>query len=262
MAIFSNDVSDKVLRVLQSANRLDYNKLTAARAEGTGASADVLERMLRSGDIDEELVHTVLSRAYALRRCSLEAKEIDVRALPLIPRDCSLILDLPPTVFGGRVSGPAHSAELRARLSPVSRTVRAICTGPSAGSSAVGWLGCWCCRMSKGTTGCAMPRRGTSLRGAFAPFFVKANISHSQCLSAGATHRDEPNFGAPPAAAEEMEQVEMGEAAGEAAAGEQQLQPEEAASVEEPTGHAQRRPRRRTRWMRVCVLFVPIRRWT
>ena len=85
MAIYSNDVSDKVLRVLQSANRLDYNKLTAARAAGTGASADVLERMLRSGDVDEELVHTVLSRAYALRRCTLEAKEIDVRALPLIP---------------------------------------------------------------------------------------------------------------------------------------------------------------------------------
>jgi type IV pilus assembly protein PilB len=85
MAIFSNDVADKVLRVLQSANRLDYTKLTNARSAGSGASSDVLERMLRSGDIDEDLVHTVLSRAYALRRCTLEAKEIDVRALPLIP---------------------------------------------------------------------------------------------------------------------------------------------------------------------------------
>ena len=40
-----------------------------------------------------------------------------------------------------------------------------------------------------------------------------------------------PNFGAPPTETEEMEQVEVGEAADEAAAGEQQLQPEEAAAA-------------------------------
>ena len=33
----------------------------------------------------------------------------------------------------------------------------------------------------------AMPRRAASLRGAFAPFFGKANVSREQCLSAGAT---------------------------------------------------------------------------
>ena len=85
MPVYSNDVADKVLRVLQSANRLDQQKLADARSSGTGASSDVLERMIRTEGVEEDLVHTVLSRAYALRRTSLEAKEIDVRALPLIP---------------------------------------------------------------------------------------------------------------------------------------------------------------------------------
>ena len=85
MAIYSNDVADKVLRVLQSANRLDAQKLAEARSSGTGNSSEVLEKMIRSGGVDEEIVHTVLSRAYALRRCVLEPKQVDVRALPLIP---------------------------------------------------------------------------------------------------------------------------------------------------------------------------------
>ena len=85
MPVYSNDVADKVLRVLQSANRLDQQKLADARSSGTGASSDVLERIIRTEGVEEDLVHTVLSRAYALRRTSLEAKEIDVRALPLIP---------------------------------------------------------------------------------------------------------------------------------------------------------------------------------
>ena len=54
--------------------------------------------MLRSGDVDEELVHTVLSRAYALRRCTLEAKEIDVRALPL--SRCNLSTSIMPFPLG------------------------------------------------------------------------------------------------------------------------------------------------------------------
>ena len=70
MAIFSNDVADKVLRVLQSANRIDQQKLLDARAAGNGNSADVLERMIRNEGVDEELVHTVLSRAYSLRRAT------------------------------------------------------------------------------------------------------------------------------------------------------------------------------------------------
>ena len=85
MAIYSNDVADKVLRVLQSANRLDPQKLAEARSSGSGNSAEVLEKMIRTDGVDEEIVHTVLSRAYAIRRCVLEPKQVDVRALPLIP---------------------------------------------------------------------------------------------------------------------------------------------------------------------------------
>ena len=65
MPVYSNDVADKVLRVLQSANRLDQQKLADARSSGTGTSSDVLERIIRTEGVEEDLVHTVLSRAYA-----------------------------------------------------------------------------------------------------------------------------------------------------------------------------------------------------
>ena len=85
MAIYENEVADKVIRVLQAANRVDGAKLTVIRGKAAGPS-DVLVQLIRSGGVDEELVHTVISRAYALRRTTLEPKQVDVRALPLIPK--------------------------------------------------------------------------------------------------------------------------------------------------------------------------------
>jgi len=86
MSVFTNDVADKVLRVLQSANRLDPQGLNAAQnASAGGGSAIVLERLVRDRGIDEDIVHTVLSRAFSLRRGKLEARDIDVRALALVP---------------------------------------------------------------------------------------------------------------------------------------------------------------------------------
>lgn len=85
MQVFNNDVADKVLRVLQSANRLDLGRLSEARSSTSGSSAEVLERLIRSRYIDQDLVHTVLSRAYSLRRGTLEPRQVDVRALSLIP---------------------------------------------------------------------------------------------------------------------------------------------------------------------------------
>ena len=89
MPVFNNDVAEKVLRVLQSANRLDKAKLAEARdaagVSGAGVSGDVLERMIRNRGVEEELVHTVLSRAYSLRRCVLEPRQVDIRALSLVP---------------------------------------------------------------------------------------------------------------------------------------------------------------------------------
>ena len=52
MPVYSNDVADKVLRVLQSANRLDQQKLADARSSGTGASSDVLVRMIRTEGVE------------------------------------------------------------------------------------------------------------------------------------------------------------------------------------------------------------------
>ena len=85
MAIFSNEVADKVLRVMQSSNFVDPQKLSDAHSRSNGVPSALLETLIRSGGTNEELVHKVLSRAYALRRCQLEPRQVDVRALALIP---------------------------------------------------------------------------------------------------------------------------------------------------------------------------------
>ena len=85
MAAFSNDVAEKVLRVLQSANRLDTQKLAEVRKAGASGNGDILEKMIRGKAIDEGLVHQVLSKAYALRRVALAPADLDQRALKSVP---------------------------------------------------------------------------------------------------------------------------------------------------------------------------------
>lgn len=85
MPAFNNDVAEKVLRVLQSANRLDPQKLAEVRQAGATGNADILERMIRGKAIDEGLVHQVLSKAYSLRRMQLTPADVDQRALKLVP---------------------------------------------------------------------------------------------------------------------------------------------------------------------------------
>ncbi len=85
MPAFSNNVAEKVLRVLQSANRLDPQKLAEVRKAGASSNADILERMIRGKTIDEGLVHQVLSKAYSLRRMQLAPADVDQRALKLVP---------------------------------------------------------------------------------------------------------------------------------------------------------------------------------
>ena len=85
MAAFSNDVAEKVLRVLQSANRLDTQKLAEVRKAGASGNGDILEKMIRGRAIDEGLVHQVLSKAYALRRVALAPADLDQRALKSVP---------------------------------------------------------------------------------------------------------------------------------------------------------------------------------
>lgn len=85
MPAFTNDVAEKVLRVLQSANRLDPQKLAEVRKAGANSNADILERMIRGKSVDEGLVHQVLSKAYSLRRSQLTPADVDERALKLVP---------------------------------------------------------------------------------------------------------------------------------------------------------------------------------
>ena len=85
MTIYRNDVAEKVLRVLQSTSRLDEAKLQDAGKNADGNSAIMLENLIRNDGADEDLIHTILSRAYALRRAKIDPKQVDIRALQLIP---------------------------------------------------------------------------------------------------------------------------------------------------------------------------------
>ena len=85
MAIYQNEVAEKVLRILQTANKLESASLAEARAAANGRASDTLVSLIRKQAVDEELVHTVLSRAFAMRRAVIEPRQIDIRALPLIP---------------------------------------------------------------------------------------------------------------------------------------------------------------------------------
>ena len=85
MAIYQNEVAEKVLRILQTANRLDGAAAAEARAQANGRAGDTLVTLIRNQSVDEDLVHTVLSRAFAIRRTSLDPRQVDIRALPLIP---------------------------------------------------------------------------------------------------------------------------------------------------------------------------------
>lgn len=88
MAAYNDDVAEKVIRVLQTANRIDVAMLEKAKgAEGTAKPGNILETLLRDGGVEEDLVQTVLSRAYAIRRLNLDANGLDSRALGLIPPD-------------------------------------------------------------------------------------------------------------------------------------------------------------------------------
>jgi len=88
MTAYTDDVAQKVIRVLKTANRLDQEKLNEVKARDENITpGDVLETLIREGSVDEDLVQTVLSRAYAIRRVKLGASDIDNRALGLLPRD-------------------------------------------------------------------------------------------------------------------------------------------------------------------------------
>lgn len=88
MAAYNDDVADKVIRVLQTANRVDEAMLNKAKeSEGNAKPGALLELLIREGGVEEDLVQTVLSRAYAIRRLTIDIDNIDGRALGQIPKE-------------------------------------------------------------------------------------------------------------------------------------------------------------------------------
>ena len=47
----------------------------------------ILEKLVRNKDVEEDIVQTVLSRAYAIRRLTIDGNGIDGRAVTLIPKE-------------------------------------------------------------------------------------------------------------------------------------------------------------------------------
>ena len=88
MAAYTDEVGDKVIRVLQTANRIDTAQIAAIRKEDPNAKPGaILEKLVRSNDIEEEILQTVLSRAYAIRRLTIDGNGLDGRAISLIPKE-------------------------------------------------------------------------------------------------------------------------------------------------------------------------------
>ncbi len=88
MNAYNDEVADKVIRVLQTANRIDAALYRKASEEGNNPKpGGILEMLIREGGVEEDLVQTVLSRAYAIRRLNIDANSVDVRAVGLIPQE-------------------------------------------------------------------------------------------------------------------------------------------------------------------------------
>ena len=90
MIEYTKDVADRVLRILQASGQVDADKLKEVMVEAQSRSGRALAIVMKEL-VDEELVMSVLSRAYALRRKNLTPDEIEIEAVTSIPNQ--LILD-------------------------------------------------------------------------------------------------------------------------------------------------------------------------
>lgn len=85
MIEYTKDVADRVLRILQASGQVDQEKMKQVMVEAESRSGRALALVMNEL-VDEELVMTVLSRAYALRRKSLTPEEVDIDAVGSIPK--------------------------------------------------------------------------------------------------------------------------------------------------------------------------------
>lgn len=88
MVGYAKDVAERIFRILENAGRLDQSiidkTMSNVRSDQPG---DCLIHMIEQHIIEEELVQTVLSRAYAIRRAKLAIGDIDIRCVGLVPPD-------------------------------------------------------------------------------------------------------------------------------------------------------------------------------
>lgn len=81
---YSKEVADRVLRILQAGGQLDQDELRDVMSQQNGKSSEVLSSLIHNG-FDEEVIQTILSRAYALRRKSVTPETIDKDILKSLP---------------------------------------------------------------------------------------------------------------------------------------------------------------------------------
>lgn len=85
MVEYSKDVADRVLRILRASGHVDPEKMKEIMVQAESRSAGVLSLLMQE-IIDEDLILTILSRAYALRRKSLNPSEIPPDVLSILPK--------------------------------------------------------------------------------------------------------------------------------------------------------------------------------
>ena len=85
MIEYNKDVADRVMRILKASGQVDEEKLKEVMLQAESRSAKALA-LLMDGIVDEELVMTILSRAYALRRKDLAPGDIAPDALGVLPK--------------------------------------------------------------------------------------------------------------------------------------------------------------------------------
>ena len=85
MVEYTKDVADRVLRILQASGQVEKEQMTEIMVQAESRSGKALALLMKEV-VDEELVMTVLSRAYALRRRSLAPGEVEPEALASIPK--------------------------------------------------------------------------------------------------------------------------------------------------------------------------------
>ncbi len=86
MVEYTKDVADRVLRILKASGTVPADELKEYLLKADSRSAAALDLLMKER-VDEELVLTILSRAYALRRKTISPDEISEEAVKAVPSD-------------------------------------------------------------------------------------------------------------------------------------------------------------------------------